>query len=276
MKILMALQVKLTEGEQARVLGKGTENHESYVKTLQGREHIYRMNREGNTLARQCFEEAIILDPGYAVGYTYLAWTYMVELLIGFSDSPEKSLAKAVELAQKALALDDTLADAHSLLGSIYMLQQQWDKAVDEGERSVALNPNSADNIGLLGGTLFNVDRAEEAIALYEKAIRLNPIPPDWLLDNLAWAYSMKGRYEEAIAELNKVLHRNPDYREAWIKLAAIYSFLGREEEAGVAAAEVLRLDPNFSLERYAQTLNLKNQNFKDRFIGDIRKAGLE
>jgi adenylate cyclase len=276
MKILMALQVKLTEGEQARVLGKGTENHESYVKILQGREHIYRMNREGNTLARQCFEEAITLDPEYAIGYTYLAWSYLVELLIGFSDSPEKAMGKAVELAQKALALDDTLADAHSLLGSIYLLHGQWDKAVDEGERSVALNPNSADNIGLLGGTLFNVDRTEEAIALYEKAIRLNPIPPDWLLESLALAYHMKGRNKEAIAELNKVLHRNPDYTPAWIKLAGIYSSLGREEEARIAAAEVLRLDPKFSLERYAQTLTFKNQNIKDRFIGDIRKAGLE
>ena len=100
MKILMALQVKLTEGDQARVLGKGTENHESYVKILQGREHIYRMNRESNTLARQCFEEAITLDPEYAVGYTYLAWTHLVELLIGFSDSPENSMEKAVALAQ--------------------------------------------------------------------------------------------------------------------------------------------------------------------------------
>jgi adenylate cyclase len=276
MKILMALQVKLTEGEQARVLGIGTENHEAYVKILQGREHIYRMNKEGNTLARQSFEEAITLDPEYAVAYTYLAWTYMLELLADFSDSPEQSLAKAVELSQKALALDDTSADAHALLGSIYLVQGQWEDAVAEGERSVDLNPNSADNIGVLGMTLYSVDRAEEAIALFEKAIRLNPMPPDWLLENLASAYRMEGRYEEAIAELSNVLHRNPDYTAAWLNLVVIYSSLGREEDARAAAAEVLRLDPKFSLGRYAQSRPLKNQAIKDRLITDLRKAGLE
>jgi adenylate cyclase len=116
MKILMALQVKLTEGEQGRILGKGTENHEAYVRILQGREHIYLMNKEGNALARQSFEEATALDPEFAVGYTYLAWTYLIEVHLGFSDSPERSMEKALELAQKALALDDSLADAHALL----------------------------------------------------------------------------------------------------------------------------------------------------------------
>jgi len=268
--------VKLTEGEEARVLGKGTENHEAYVKILQGREHIYRMNKEGNTLARQSFEESIALDPEYAIAYTYLAWTYLIELLAGFSDSPGQSMAKAVELALKALALDDSLADAHALLGSIYLVQQEWEKAVAEGERSVALNPNSADNIGVLGMTLYNVGRPEEAIGLFEKAKRLNPIPPDWLLESLATAYRMTGRYEEAIAELNKVLHRNPDYSGAWLNLAAIYSSRGQEEEARAAAAEVLRLEPKFSLEHFAQTLPLKNQAEKERYINNLRKAGLK
>jgi adenylate cyclase len=276
MKILMALQVELTEGEQARTLGQGTESYEAYLKILQGREHIYLMNKEGTALARQSFEEAITLDPEYAIGYTYLAWTYLLELFLGLSDAPGESMERALELAQTALTLDDSLADAHALLGSIYLAQGQWDKAVAEGERSVDLNPNSADNIGLFGTTLHNVGRSEEAIALFEKAIRLNPIPPDWLLESLATSYAMTGRYEEAIGELERVIRRNPDYAGAWISLAAIYSLLGREEEARAAAAEVLRLDPTFSLERFSQTLLLKNQATKQRFVDNLRKAGLK
>jgi len=276
MKILMALQVKLTEGEQARVLGKGTENYEAYVKILQGREHIYRMSKEGNVLARQSFEEAIALDPEFAVAYTYLAWTYLLELLAGLGDSPGQSVARAIEFAQKALTLDDSLADAHALSGSIYLVQRQWEKAVAEGERSVALNPNSADNIGLLGMTLYSVGRPEEAIALVKKAIRLNPMPPDWLLENLATAYRMTGRHDEAIAEFKRVLHRNPDYFGARVNLAVIYSLLGREEEASAAAAEVLRVDPKFSVEHYAKTLTYKNQAESERLIDALRKAGLK
>jgi len=276
MKILTGLQCELTEGEQACVLGKGTENYEAYVKILQGREHIYRMNREGNVLARQSFEEAITLDPEFAVAYTYLAWTYLLELLIGLSDSPEQSMARAIEFAQKALALDDSLADAHALSGSIYLVQRQWEKAVAEGERSVALNPNSADNIGLLGMTLYSVGRPEEAIVLFEKATRLNPMPPDWLLENLATAYRMTGRYEEAIAEFKRVLHRNPDYLSAWLNLAVIYSMLGRGKETRAAVAQVLRLDPKFSLEHYAKTLTYKNQSESERLIDALHNAGLK
>ncbi len=276
MEILMALQVKLTEGEQGRVLGKGTENHEAYVKILQGREHIYRMNKEGIALARQSFEEAVALDPEFAIAHTHLAWSYLLEVWLGFSDSPEQSMAKAVELAQKALVLDDSLADAHALLGWIHLVQRQWEIAVAEGERSVVLNPNSADNIGLFGATLYNVGRLEEAVSLLEKAKRLNPIPADWLLEDLATAYRMTGRYEEAIAELNKVIHRNPDYTGAWLNLAAIYSSLGREEEARAAAAEVLRLEPKFSLEPFAQTLVFKNKADTDLYIDSLRKAGLK
>jgi adenylate cyclase len=276
MKILTGLQCELTEGEQACVLGKGTENYEAYVKILQGREHIYRMTKEGNVLARRSFEQAIALDPEFAVGYTYLAWTYLLELLIGLGDSPEQSMARAIEFGQKALALDDSLADAHALSGSIYLVQRQWEKAVAEGERSVALNPNSADNIGLLGMTLYSVGRPEEAIVLFEKATRLNPMPPDWLLENLAIAYMMAGRYEEAIVVLNRVLHRNPDYLSAWVNLAVIYSSLGRGEEARAAVAEVLRLNPKFSLEHYAKTLTYRNQAESERLIDALHNAGLK
>ncbi|NIO05997.1 MAG: tetratricopeptide repeat protein [Proteobacteria bacterium] len=276
MRILTDLQCQLTEGEQAYVLGKGTENYDAYVKILQGREHIYRMDREGIALARQSFEEAVALDRKFAVAYTYLAWSYLLELLLGFRDLSGESMARAVELAQKALTLDDSLADAHALLGSIYLVQRQWDKAVAEGECSVALNPNSADNIGLLGITLFSVGRLEEAVSMLEKAIRLNPMPPNWLVENLATAYRMAGRYEEAIAELDKVLYRNSNYCEAWLNLAAIYVSLGQKEEARAATEEVLRLDPNFSLEHFAETLALKNQATKELYINNLRKAGLK
>ncbi len=276
MEILMALQCELTEGLQACVLGKGTKNYEAYVKVFQGREHIYRMNKEGIALARQSFEEAAALDPKFAIAHTHLAWSYLLEVWFGFSDSSGQSMAKAVEFAQKALALDDSLADAYTLLGNIHLVQRQWEKAVTEGERSVALNPNSADNMGLFGSTLCYVGRPEEAVAMLEKAIRLNPIPPDWLLENLATAYRMIGRYEEAIVELKKVIHRNPDYTEAWLNLAAIYISLGREKEAREAAAEVLRLEPKFSLEHFAQTCLFKNKADIDLYIDSLRKAGLK
>ncbi|MHC4677026.1 MAG: adenylate/guanylate cyclase domain-containing protein, partial [Planctomycetota bacterium] len=110
MKIMTALQVKLTEGEQARLVGKGTANLQAYEKVLQGREHITRLNIEGNVQARDLFEEAITLDPEYSIAYAALAQTHLLDVWLGLSKSPDKSIEKSAELVQKALALDDTLA----------------------------------------------------------------------------------------------------------------------------------------------------------------------
>jgi len=245
------------------------------MKVLQGMAYFYRFNRESNIQARQIFEEAIALEPKNAGAYTCLGWTYLMEVWFGPSESPGKCMERAAELAQKALALDDTLDLPHSLLGNIYLMKRQYEKAVAEAKRAVALNPNGADAHAHLGMTLNYVGRREEAIALLNKAIRLNPIPPNWYSFTLGEAYFLAGQYEEAVAAYKRVLHRNPDDVRAHTGLAATYSLLGREEEARAAAAEVLRIEPKFSVE-YLKTLPFKNKADTERLIDALRKAGLK
>jgi adenylate cyclase len=276
MKILTAVQVKLTEGEQARVYAKGAVSLDSFMKVLQGMPYFYRFNKEGNIQARQMFEEAIALEPKNAGAYTCLGWTYLMEVWSGFSESPGKSMARAVELAQKALALNDTMDPPHSLLGNIYLMSRQYEKAIAEEERAIALNPNGADAHAHLGMTLNYVGRPEEAIALLKKAIRLNPIPPNWYLFSLGDAYRLTEQYEVAIAAYKRVLHRNPDDMRAHTGLTATYSLAGREEEARAAAAEVLRINPKFSLEHVAKALPFKNKADTELHIDSLRKAGLK
>ena len=275
MKILTAVRVKLTEGEQAHLYAKGAENLDSFMKVLQGMPYFYRFNKEGNIQARQMFEEAIALEPKNPAAYTCLGWTYLMEVWFGPSESPGKSMERAAKLAQKALALDDTLDLPHSLLGNIYLMSRQHEKAVAEAKRAVALNPNGADAHAHLGMTLNYVGRPEEAIALLNKAIRLNPIPPNWYSFTLGEAYFLAGQYEEAVAAYKRVLHGNPDDVRAHTGLAATYSLLGREEEARAAAAEVFRIEPKFSVE-YVKTLPFKNKADTELLIEALRKAGLK
>jgi tetratricopeptide (TPR) repeat protein len=246
------------------------------MKVLQGIPYFYRFNKEGNIQARQMFEEAIALEPKNAGAYTLLGWTYLMEVWSGLSESPGKSMGRAAELAQKALALDDSLDLPHSLLGNIYLMSRQYEKAVAEEERAIALNPNGADAHAHLGMTLNYVGRPEEAIALLKKAIRLNPIPPNWYLFSLGDAYRLTEQYEVAIAAYKRVLHRNPDDMRAHIGLTATYSLAGREEEARAAAAEVLRINPKFSLEHVVKTLPFKNKADTELHIDSLRKAGLK
>jgi adenylate cyclase len=276
MKILTALRVTLTEGEQARLYDKATENLDSFLKVLQGMHYFLRFNEDDNVVARQMFEEALPLDPENPMAHTLLGWTHVMDVWYGSSESPGKSMERASELAQKALALDETRDYAHSLLGHISLMMRHHEKAIAEGERAVALNPNGADAHAHLAMTLHYVDRLEEAIAFFKKAMRLNPIPPNWYLTNLAHAYHHGGQYEEGIATLQKVLQRNPDDLIAHINLAASYSMAGREEEARAEAAQVLRIDPKFSLEYFARTLPYKNPASTGLTIEVLRKAGLK
>jgi len=116
MKILTALQVKLTGGEQALIVAGGTDNFEAYVTFLKGLEYFKRVNKDGCLLARKMAEEAIAMDPNYPRGYRLLATTHWVDVILGISKSPKQSLAKAAQLYKKVITLDPTDAPAHSFI----------------------------------------------------------------------------------------------------------------------------------------------------------------
>ncbi len=275
-KILIALQVKLTRGEQARVWAKGTDNLEAYLKYLQARDNALQANIESNALAQQMAEEAISLDPEYANAYVTLGRTHFFEVFLGSSKSPKDSIAKAIELTKKALALDDSSADAHSLLGVLYTAIRQHDKGVAEAERAVVVDPNYATAHQRLGWVLRFAGRPEEAISAIKKAIRLNPFPPGIYYHNLTLAFLYAGQCEKATAACEKALHRETDNLFAHISATVAYSMCGMEEEARDTAAGVLRINPKFTTKYYAKKLPYKNQTDTDRYIAALRKAGLK
>jgi adenylate cyclase len=275
LKILNALQVKLTEGEQARMWAKGTDNLEAYAKWLQGREHAGRQTKEANALARQLSEEAIALDSEYSGAYSLLGRCHLLDVFYGWSESPGESLARAFKLLQKALTLDESSTGAHAALGTLYLLRRQHEKAIAEGELAVALNPNAADAHARLAMSLNFGGRPEESMPLLKKAIRLNPMPPDWYLHHLAFAYFLNGQCEEVLAISKKILNRNSDYISAYLGLANCNAQLGRMEEARAAVAEILRIDPKTSLKYWEKALPFKKQADKELFFGALRKAGL-
>jgi adenylate cyclase len=179
-------------------------------------------------------------------------------------------------LAQKAVALDDSLAQAHVTLGGVHLWKKQYDQAITEGERAIALDANFAEAYTWLGETVKRVGRPEEAIGLIEKAMRLNPHYPPFYLFQLGEAYRYVGRYEEAIAAYKRVLTHNSNLLPAHLGLATIYSELGREEEARAEVAEVLRINPQYSLEVLRQRSPFKDPAVLERMIAALRKAGLK
>jgi adenylate cyclase len=194
---------------------------------------------------------------------------------VGTSKSPKESLGNAIELVQKALALDETSSEAHGCLGFLYSMTRQHDKAIAEAEKAVALNPNSALAHFYVGKTLFFAGRAEESIPEYQRAIRLNPIPPTAYLWSIGLSYAFTGQYDEAITSCEKAVRQEPNDLLARMMMTVVYSLSGRDEKARAEAAEVRRIQPKFSLEQLEKKLTYKRDEDRDRVLGALRKAGL-
>jgi TolB-like protein/Tfp pilus assembly protein PilF len=277
MKVLTAVRVKLTSGELARIHGKGTKNLDAYLKVLEATEHKGgAMNKERVQRAMQLLDEAIALDPEYPSAYSILSTAHFDLVALGASDSPKDSLRRAVELGNKAIALDDSHAAAHANLAFPYVYLREFDKAIEEAEKGVSLSPNSALGYWALGTALYSAGRSQEAIPFVQKSLRLSPIPiHSQVLGVLAGAYAALGQYEEAITTYKKLLQiYGPDHLLAHLGLAATYVQMGRENEARAESAEVLRIDPKFSWERWIRGLPF-DQSRKERLAGALRKAGL-
>ncbi len=148
--------------------------------------------------------------------------------------------------------------------------------AFAEMERVIEFNPNYADAYAHLAGRLYAVGRGEEAIAAAKKAMRLNPISPWWYFYWSGMADWVLGQYEEAIEAYKKALHRRPTNLVAHIALTTSYTLLGHDEEARAEAAEILRINPKFSVDKYAKRLPFKNQALPERFVEGLLKAGLK
>ena len=273
LKITSAMSVNLTAGEQARAWAEGTKSLEAYLKFMQGREYL-RGNRESNALARRLAEETIALDPKYANAYALLGATHWKDVYLGTS-RPKESIAKAIELTQKALAMNGSLADARSRLGVLYSWSGRYDEGIAEAERGVELDPNSGDANFYLAMVLRYAGKSKEAIPVIRKALRLEPMAPDIYVQNLALLYFQTGDCREAIAACEKGLKRQPDDLNSHVIMAAVYGSCGREAEARKEAAEVLRINPKFTVESYAAILPYKNPSDRDRTAQGLRKAGM-
>ena len=273
--VVSALQVKLLEGEQARVWRRSTESLEAWDCLTQALFHFRRFTRGSNVKARELLEQAVELDPGYATASVWLAWTYWTEVRFQWAESPDVAVARAVELAEKAVALDDTLSEIHSLLGAIHLMKGDHDQAVAEGERAVALDPNGADITALLAMTLNWSGRPREAVGLVEKAMRLSPLYSAWYLSVLAHAQRLMARHDEAIETYEASIERNPDHIGPHIGLTICYVECGREQDARAQAAEVVKVDPKFSLGKFADALTYKDPAQTERALDALRKAGL-
>jgi adenylate cyclase len=272
MNVLSAMRVVLTEGEGVRVMAKGTKNLDAYLKVMQAIQLRYVYNPQNLAMARKLAEEAIALDPKYAMPYSIIAAALASEVSLGEYKDPKEALARARKYGEKAIALDGSLSYAYSALSWVLTMSGDNDRAVSQAQRAVDLEPNSAQANHTLGSALAYAGQYEQSILQLKKTLRLSPVPFAMTLQQLGGVYRRLGRYEESIAVLKELTQREPDALWGHLNLTVTYILAGKEPEARAEAAEVLRISPNFSLEQFENSNpgNMKN------FIDSLRKAGLK
>jgi adenylate cyclase len=276
-EIVAALDVKLLHGEQAAVWRRLLRRPEALDAYYRGVDLLNRITREANAEAARCFEQVSRLEPDSPLGYIGSAWTELSASRYSWSDSAPESLKRAAGLARRALALDETCADAHALLGYYHLLAGKHAEAIAAGERSVALNPNHADNTANLACSYVVSGRPAEASALIRRAMRLSPIYPSWYLNILGVAHYLCAQYDEAEQALRIALQREPAYSDCRLVLALAHHARGRAGQARQEAQEVLRQDPNFRLQSFETSLAImKDRGLAARFLATLRELGLQ
>jgi adenylate cyclase len=270
--IVVALEVKLTQGEQARMWAQKYKNLDVYLKRMEAWSSFHKGTLEGHMRHGQLAQEIIDMAPESPSGYYALG--YHCWVLARYGKSPRENLKKAFELVQKAISLDESYPFNYSLLGSVYVMLRQYEKAIAAAERAIELDPNGADSHGLLGQTLNYAGRPNVAIGHLKKGIRLNPFPSSWYFSSLGGCYLQKGQYEKALTEFKKAVRLAPESPQNHGYLAITYILLGREEEARAAAAKSLELAPWVSVSLMSKTLPHKDRDHINKMLDAMRKAG--
>ena len=274
-EIVEALRVNLTPEEEQRIAGRGTTNLEAYDYYLHGREISVSSVAETNLQARELFERAAELDPGFAAAQAGVAMGYVLEYINRWTDQWPEALGQAEVHARDAVTRDESEPLAHFVLGIAHLWRKDLEAADVEARRTLEIEPNSAEGHALLANVRDFTGRSAEAVELFEASMRLDPEYPDQYLHFLGRAHFNLGHDEEAIANFLRRIERNPKTDVSRVLLAAALGQLGRPGEARAVWDELLEVNPGYSLEHLSETMPYADAKPIERIFEGLKKAEL-
>jgi TolB-like protein len=276
--IVARIEPELGAVERQRAESKPTASLDAWDSYHLGLSHMYRFDRGGNREAQRLFRRAIEHDPRFAAAHARLAYCMVLEMVYFDATPSPAALDEALRIARAAVALDDRDAFAHLAVARVHLARREYAEALARCETALALNPTLAQAHSALGDALSFAGRVRDAIPQFEESIRLSPQDPwRWaFLSYAALAHIFLGDDEKAV-ELSRAALRvsNCQY---WVNahLVAALGHLGRTDDAAAAIAELRRRKPDFSC-RYAEQhlFYVARREQLDRYVDGLRKAGV-
>ena len=233
--ITQKLELKFAGDEGKGVTKKYTDDNEAYQAYLKGRYYWNRRTAENLKKAIEQFKIATEKDPNFALAYAGLADCH--SLLPEYAGIPmSESTPQAKAFAERAIAIDDQLAEAHASLGQVYKSAWQWADSEKEYKRAIEVNPNYATSYHWYAHLLRNLGRYDEAFATIQRGHQVDPMS-SVIAVNVAEMYRFQENHQAAIETCQKIIEIDPNFAYAYINLGLSYLKLGRNAE-GIANLE--------------------------------------
>jgi adenylate cyclase len=270
--IVATLPGRIDAATHERAERKLPENMAAYEYVLAGKILHHRSKKEDNDEALRLLERAVELDPKYAHAHAWLACVLGQRWVHDWTDDRDATWDQMIEALRIALELDDNDSDVHRILAAVKVAQGDFDKSTYHQERAYSLNPNDNLIVVQQGEILTWLGRPEEGIEWIRKAMRLNPYYPERFWNHLGRAYYVARRYGEAAEAFGRITA--PDHSHHAL-LAASYAQMGDDTAARAHAQQVLKHDPEFTVESYLATQHYKHDSDRDHHREGLLKAGL-
>jgi adenylate cyclase len=273
--IALALQIKLTYGELARLWEGQTKDLRAWEKMVLGRSLCLRFTPADNYEAQRILEEALSIDPSYTGAMVQLGLAYWWDARSNTSVDKNHYLQLAEQQSDKALSVDPRMGAAHMLKGGVAFLRDQHDQALRLCQMAVELAPSDSWALAFYGVVCIYAGETAKAVASLKAAKRLSPHYPAWYTYNLALANLWMGNLPQAIDAARTYLRQEPEDVYAYMNLAIVCGFDRRDDEASELVSTVREKFPYFTLANVALSQRYREREKFDRVINVLRKAGL-
>jgi len=274
-RVLTAMNVKLVAGEQAKFWHRSLKNFKALELFYKGLHAFFEMDRDAMVIARQYFETVAKMTPAAALGPTWVALCYWFELQRGWSRAPVKTREMARQWAEQAAAKEDCDGQAQTVLSHVHLLNRDYEAALAAGRAATETRPGCAYANGFFANVLHHCGDNDEAIHHINLSIRFHPLSPPFFRNILAAAHRARNDLDAAIACASQVAAAAPADVAARIILASAYVRSSRMDLAKQVAAEIIRVEPGFSIKRYIETQCYRDTGYLTQIAEDLRAAGL-
>lgn len=271
--VVTALDVKVLSGEQARVWHKSFRNLKAIRLQYRGMREFFKMTKEANRAARECFEHLHDMRPDISIGSTWTTMCHWFELQRGWTDDREASVAAVRKWATVAIGMEDADGQAHTALCHVHMMEREFDQALEIGENAVTVRPSCANANGFYAHALYYCGMLDKAVHHAKLAIRFSPAYPPLFAVVLSGALHAQGDQEGAIPiakEMMRLAARDPLAR---LILTSALMEADRQLEARAFAREMREIDARFEIDPFLARMPFRHNEMRKQLSRNFMRA---